>query len=224
MCGRFDQHRRTVEYAVRLGLPEEHQYGDLSARYNVAPSENPLVARWDPYTDRPELVTLTWGFVPAWSRDPARGPHPINARAETLIEKPFFRDAFHQTRCLVPADGFFEWRTEDGKKQPYYFRLRSGEPMFLAGLWSRWHSQDQSRETFAIVVTSANPLVAPIHDRMPLILPPEEYRKWLDPATPPRNLTARFLPYPADEMVCWPVSRAVSRPENKGPEVIRPIQ
>ncbi|WP_303901045.1 SOS response-associated peptidase [Thiohalomonas denitrificans] len=224
MCGRFDQHHPTSFYAERLGMPTDRQYGDLAARYNVAPSEAPLVARWSEYGGGPELVTLYWGLIPHWSRDPGKGPKPINARAESVNTKPMFRDSFRRRRCLVPADGFFEWRKEGTIKQPYYFRFRNGEPMFFAGLWDRWSGEGPPRDTFTIIVTEPNELAARYHDRMPAVLKMEWHRRWLNPDTPNLAELHQILlePYPASEMEVVRVSRAVNDPKNKGRETIQP--
>jgi len=209
-------------YAKRLGVPPDG-YGDLPPDYNVTPGRSCLLARSGANDTGISFVTYTWGFVPHWSKDPAKGPRPVNARAETVAAKPFFRAAFRHGRCLVPADGYFEWREESGQKQPYYFRLKGGEPMFFAGLWSRWHGGGREVLTFTIIVTAPNTLAAEIHDRMPAIVAPEHCHAWLNPMTDLQEAQAFLAPYPAAGMEYWPVSRLVNNPKNRGPEVIRPF-
>jgi putative SOS response-associated peptidase YedK len=189
---------------------------ELGPSYNVAPSQPVLAIRAQ--DGQHEGAVLRWGLIPFWSKD---GTGFINARAETVSTKPAFRDAFRRHRCLVVGDGYFEWRAEAGGKQPYLFRLRDDGPVAFAGLWERWHNQDEVVETCAIIVTEANELSRPIHDRMPVILSRDACEVWLDHAIEDaEKLKALLRPYPADEMVCSPVSRAVNSPKNDGPALI----
>jgi len=224
MCGRFAQYRRTGEYAAALGLGAGRQQGDLVARYNIAPSEAPLVARVERAGEVPTIAPMRWGFVPHWARENAKMPQPINARAETVATKPMFRTAFRASRALIPADAYFEWAQEEGKKQPYCFRLKTGEPMFFAGIWASHEGTAGATPTFAIIVGPANELVAKVHDRAPVILPPAAYEQWLDPDN--QNVAALnrlLVPCDADDLEAFPVSRDVSNPRNKGPECLEPI-
>jgi putative SOS response-associated peptidase YedK len=171
-----------------------------------------------------ECVALRWGLVPSWADDPAVGNRLINARAETVASKPSFRAAFRQRRCLVPADGFYEWQKQAGKKQPFYIHLRGGGPFAFAGLWERWQGADEPIESFTIVTTEANELVRSLHERMPVILPREAYKHWLDPAYAKlEELQALLRPYPAEEMAAFPVSTRVNSPRVDDAACIVPV-
>jgi putative SOS response-associated peptidase YedK len=213
MCGRFVRTSPAAAFAQLLGLDEPPE---LPPRYNVAPTQPVAAARLGPHGGR-ELALLRWGLVPAWSADPRKGF--INARAETAAAKPAFRSAFRQRRCLVPADAFFEWKSGGGAKQPFLFRRRDGAPFAFAGLWERWQGGGgEALETCCILTVSANEVVAPVHDRMPVILRPEDFGPWLE-GGPPSLLS----PYPAELMVGYPVSPLVNSPRNDGPECLRPV-
>ena len=188
-------------------------------RFNVAPSQTAPVARGA----GPEIAMLRWGLVPRWSRDPGSGPRPINARIETAAERPSFREALRRRRCLVPADGFYEWRRTPSGKRPWLFRLAGGRPMALAGLWERWEGPDGPLETFTILTTRPNALVGRIHGRMPAIVPPEAIGRWLDERPlAPETLAAVAEPFPAEAMEAFPVTAAVNDPANDGPELVQP--
>jgi putative SOS response-associated peptidase YedK len=161
-----------------------------------------------------ELALLRWGLIPSWSKDPSIGNRLINARAETAREKPSFRNAFRRHRCLIPANGFYEWQRQERGKQPYFVRMRDERLFAFAGLWDRWEGPDECViETCAILTTSANAVLAPIHDRMPVILPPTEYARWLDPALPDTDSLAPLLaPFPPEKMLAFPVSPRVNSP------------
>jgi putative SOS response-associated peptidase YedK len=154
-----------------------------SLRYNIAPSQPIAAVRAVPAGSGRELALLRWGLIPSWSKDPAIGNQLINARAETAHEKSSFRNAFRRHRCLIPTSGFYEWLRWERGKQPYFVRMRDSHPFAFAGLWDRWESPDEGAiETCTILTTAANAVLAPIHDRMPVILPPWEYSRWLDPS------------------------------------------
>ena len=159
---------------------------------------------------------LKWGLIPAWAQDPAIGHKLINARSETVTEKPSFRDAFRKRRCLIPADGFYEWQRRGTNKQPYYFQMRGGSPFAMAGLWERWTNTDgEPVETCAILTTVCNDLLRPVHERMPVILKAEDYDRWLDESVRGAEpLIPLLRPYPAAEMVAHPVSLYVNNPEH----------
>jgi putative SOS response-associated peptidase YedK len=194
----------------------------LPARYNVAPSMALVACRENSLGNR-ELVTLAWGFVPRWA-DRRRGPRPINARAETLFSKPLFRDAARLRRCLVPAEGFYEWRQEGEVKQPYFVRLKNDEPLALAAIWDTHVQEGEDAGSVAIVVTEPNTLVAPLHDRMPVIVAPQDYALWLDGKVhDPARLEALLRPYAADEMEAVPVSREINKAGAEGPWLLTPI-
>jgi putative SOS response-associated peptidase YedK len=169
------------------------------------------------------LVFLRWGLIPSWAGDPRIGNRLINARAETAAEKPSFRSAFRQRRCLVLADGFYEWQRLDGKKQPYYFRMRDSQPFAFAGLWERSSAQGKAVETCTLLTTEANELLRTIHDRMPVILEPDTYDRWLDPAVQKVELLKPLLhPYRSEAMTGFPVSSLVNNPRNESPKSIEP--
>jgi putative SOS response-associated peptidase YedK len=166
-----------------------------------------------------------WGLVPFWAKDRAIGNRLINARAESLAEKPAYRDSFKKRRCLVVADGFYEWQKVDGRKQPWLLRLRDGGPFGFAGLWSVWREKasGDELESCTIVTTSPNELAAPIHDRMPVILPRERHAEWLDPAAEPSSLAALLEPFPALKMEAYPVSTWVNAPQHDDRRCVEPL-
>ena len=161
--------------------------------------------------------------LPSWSNDPNAGPKPVNARSDSL-NKPTFRDAFRSKRCLIPADGFYEWATVGKAKQPHHFRMRSRRPFAFAGLWEVWTDGATKLITCCLITTDANDLVRPIHDRMPVILKPEDYTPWLDHSTPFETVKALLKPFPAEEMESITVSPHVNKPINDGPECLEPLE
>ena len=213
MCGRFTLHSSNDEIARHFGLDAVPR---LAARYNVAPSQ-PVATVGARTNGIRGMATMAWGLVPRWAAKPD-GPKPINARAETIREKPAFRECFALRRCLIPADGFFEWGTEGGKKLPTYFRLADGELFAFAGIWDR----RADSLSCAIITTTANDLVRPLHERMPVILRPGDYRGWLDPTTKEDELAALLVPYPADAMAAVPVLPLVNKAGVEGPECLTP--
>ena len=222
MCGRFSQAQIAEldrEIANLLEAPP------LEPRFNVAPTQDAAVVRERPAGGGRVVQLLRWGLIPRWAKDPAIGNRMINARSETVAEKPAFKTPFLRQRCLVPADGFYEWQQTGGAKQPYYIRREDRRPLLLAGLWDRWDGDPEGPvDSFTILTTEPNEVVAPIHNRMPVILPPERYDAWLDPAH--RDLAAlRALlrPFAAGEMTAYPVSRYVNSPRNEGPECVSPV-
>jgi putative SOS response-associated peptidase YedK len=213
MCGRFTLTLTGEQLA--LAFPWLGIAADLTPRYNIAPSQMVAVV---PNRHERQLERFRWGLIPFWAKDPAIGNRMINARAETLAEKPSFRSAYSRRRCLVLADGFYEWQSRPGQKRktPFYIRLASQDPFGFAGLWDSWRSPDGSRiESCTIITTRPNELLAPIHNRMPVVLHPEAYSQWLDPAElPPSALQPLLRPYPASEMIAFPVSTVVNDPRN----------
>jgi putative SOS response-associated peptidase YedK len=166
---------------------------------------------------------LRWGFVPRWAADPDSGPRPVNAKAETVATRAPFKDSFRDRRCLVPADGFYEWLAENGKKVARHFRLRSGGPFAFAGIWDTWERDGREPvRTCALITVPANETVRPVHDRMPAILTPDRFDAWLDPATPTPDLLALQTPLPADLLEAVRVGPAVNRVANDGPECLVP--
>ena len=222
MCGRFTL---TIDpYHLQQAFPWAVIPNDLIPRYNIAPSQPVAVIL---NTGDNALAFYKWGLIPSWSKDPAIGDRMINARSESLAEKPSFRNAYRRRRCLILADGFYEWKQNPGSKskQPVYIRLKGERPFAFAGLWELWHSPDGSEiRSCTIITTQPNSLLEPIHNRMPVILPPEDYKQWLDTEDQhPDQLNKLLVPYPADEMIAFPVSKMVNSPENDSPEIIKPI-
>jgi putative SOS response-associated peptidase YedK len=220
MCGRFTLSASGAQLAQQFGLAEAPQ---LQPRYNIAPTQAVAVLRAGPHGR--ELAMLRWGLVPSWAKDLSIGARMINARAETAAEKPAFRVALQQRRCLILADGFYEWQALPGGKQPFYFQVGGGAPFAMAGLWERWRQPEGGElQTCTILTTAANPLLAPLHDRMPVILPADQYDTWLDPQLRAADAVVPLLaPYPAEAMGAHPVSTAVNRVANDGPALTAPL-
>lgn len=222
MCGRYAQYGPISRPSRYCGVAEDHILADEAPpRYNIAPSSDVLVVRLGDDGER-ELVRLKWGLVPSWAKEPETGYSMINARAETVDTKPAFRAAFHRRRCLIPADGWYEWQPIPGQrwKQPWYFRLKSEEPLAFAGLWEHWQQGPQSLQTCTIIVCEANALAAPIHDRMPVILEPQDFAAWLDPKAPADQARALLKPAPVETLRAYKVSRAVNSTAHDGPQLI----
>lgn len=221
MCGRYTLSTPVEalpgEFGLAGPLPE------LRPSYNVAPTQEvPAVVTGSGEGRRLEM--LRWGLIPAWADDPGIGARMINARSETVAEKPSFRRAFKERRCLIVADGFYEWQKTNSGKQPYYARMKSGRPFAFAGLWESWNKDGEGGiRSCTILTTDANDLVGGIHHRMPVILPPEYYEPWLDPdLREPDQLLPLLAPYSTNDMEAYPVSRRVNSPSNDGPGCIEP--
>jgi putative SOS response-associated peptidase YedK len=221
MCGRFSQRSPSKKIAEKF---EVEDVPPLFERYNVSPAQAVLAVRQG--AGGREAVFLKWGLVPRWAKDPLIGNKLINARSETVAEKPSFREAFSRRRCLVPAEGFYEWsRQGGGRKQPLYFHMKDGEPFAIAGLWERWEGEDGPLETCTLLTTTANELLAPHHDRMPMILRPGDYDVWLDAGVrSTEQLKPLLRPYPHEEMSAYAVSHLVNNPSNEGPRCVEPIR
>jgi putative SOS response-associated peptidase YedK len=223
MCGRFVQERSHTELAGVFDA--EPLTDDPGGRFNVAPTDPAyVVVERD---DGRALVTYGWGLIPHWATDPAIASRHINARAETLATSHTFRDSFARRRCIVPADGFYEWRRGDGRPQPYYIRRADAAPLGLAGLWSGWRdpSTGEVRRTFTIVTTQANEAVAPLHDRMPVVLPRDAWATWLQPASVDTGeLVALLRPAPEGWLESFAVEPLVNNVRNNGPELIRRLE
>lgn len=222
MCGRYTLTSTDLSLVELLGLTRAPE---LRPRYNIAPTQQVAVLRAPAGGEAREIEMLRWGLIPSWAKDPAMGNRMINARSETADEKPAFRSGLRQRRCLIPADGFYEWRKAGGRKQPFYIRLGDQGPFAMAGLWDRWQGPEGTViESCTILTTVPNELVRPIHDRMPVVLPPECFREWLDPiVTNAARLKPLLGPYPASQMVAYPVSTQVNSPANDGPACIEPL-
>ncbi|MFO0965629.1 MAG: SOS response-associated peptidase [Gemmataceae bacterium] len=227
MCGRFS-----------LGVSTDQLKGffplfDLPAslrRYNIAPTQDVLAVRVEKGKEKPQGGLMRWGLVPYWAEDLSIGNKQINARAETLATKPAFRSAFQKRRCLILADGFYEWKKLGKEKQPFHIHNKDGSPFAFAGLWEYWKKKEgadakapASVESCAIITTDANELVASLHDRMPAILDPGDYLRWLDPApVDPAVLQEMLRPYPAAKMEAVAVSKRVNNVANEGAECVAP--
>lgn len=220
MCGRFTLAVPAEQVAAQFQLPTAPE---LAPRYNIAPTQQIAVVRAGD-ADR-TLSMMRWGLVPSWAKELSIGARMINARAETAAEKPAFRSAMKQRRCLIPADGFYEWQAQPGGKQPFHIRMADGRPFAFAGLWEQWRTPEgQWLETCTILTTSANELMRQLHDRMPVIIPPEQYALWLDPALHDTEPLQELLtPYPAEEMTARPVSKAVNKVGNDDPSLLAPV-
>lgn len=220
MCGRFTLTAEVSE------LQQEFSFAnfthEIPPRYNIAPSQPVAVIANEPNY---KIDFFVWGLIPHWAKDAQIGNRLINARAETLAQKPAFRGPFRYHRCLILADGFYEWKKENGSKTPILVKLKSNKPFAFAGLWDSWQSPDGSEiRSCTIITTSPNSLLTPIHDRMPVILPPAEYLTWINPEpVSPNELSQLLRPYPADEMVAYPVSRRVNDPQFDDPQCILPL-
>lgn len=221
MCGRFTLLTPGESLAGQFELPA---VPPLAPRYNIAPTQ-PVAAVRVNDAGKKELTHLHWGLIPAWAKDPGMGARMINARSETVTEKPAFRAAFKYRRCLIPADGFYEWQKLNGKKQPMYIMAQDGGVLAIAGIWERWMSPDGSEiESCSLLTTSPNELLQPIHDRMPVIIAPADYDAWLDPKVQQAEMLQPLLrPYPAALMTAYPVSPLVNSPFNDTPDCIRPV-
>lgn len=220
MCGRFTLQISPELLAEIFGLTEIPTF---PARYNIAPTQQIAIVRSDANQNRLDFVK--WGLIPSWAKDNTIGNHMINAKSETVHEKPAFHHAIRYRRCLVPSSGFFEWRKEGNSKQPIYIHLKDGTPMVYAGLWESWKTPEGSTlESCSILTTTANTLIEPIHDRMPVILHPQEYGLWLDrDMTDPTRLQKLYQPYPSELLEAFEVSTAVNSPRNDSPDLILPI-
>jgi putative SOS response-associated peptidase YedK len=224
MCGRFTNKAKSkdIEKEFKVGRKNANLF---EPRYNIAPSQMIDVV-FEPESER-ILSQLKWGLIPHWAKDSDIGNRMINARAETLTEKPSFREAFKSRRCIIPASGFYEWqKTGTGAKQPFYFYLKDKEVFGFAGLWETWIDKQSGEEleTCTIITTEANEVLKPVHERMPVILKPESYDEWLDAKEKDTEKLQKFLvPYPAEEMDSHAVSKSVNVPDVDSAELIKPI-
>jgi putative SOS response-associated peptidase YedK len=221
MCGRFSFHQApetVAEWFKLAGIPQ------IKPRYNIAPTQSVPTVLQQEETQERQFQMMRWGLIPSWSKDMKMGAKLINARSETVAEKPSFRSPFRRRRCWILADGFYEWETTDSGKQPFYFQLQEGQPFAFAGLWERWQSPEgEVIESCTILTTAANELMRRIHVRMPVILSPTSRDRWLDPATPPEELHPLLTPYDSQAMICYPVSRMVNTPKTDSQDCVQPI-
>ena len=218
MCGRFTLIEPVPWLAEILGLENPESTGEVPARYNISPGTEVVIVRTKESTgtNARELALARWGLVPFWAKDADFGARTINARSETAAEKPAFRAAFRYRRCLIPADGFYEWAGSGRKKQPWFIHLENGKPFTFAGLWESWTGADGSvLETCTILTTEANEKLSELHHRMPVILPEASYADWLSPReNRAKVLQPLLMPYPSDAFSYYPVSERVNRPRN----------
>ncbi len=222
MCGRFAQQRPASELAERFEA--EPLVEEPGGRFNVAPTDEALVVVQR--EDRRAIVAYRWGLIPHWADRATAGARAFNARAETLATSPMFRDPFRQKRCLVPVDAFYEWRREGKTRQPFAIRRADGDLLVLAGLWSGWRDPEtgELRRTFTIVTTQANEAIAPLHDRMPVVLDVDRWPRWLEPSpADPSELQGLLIPDEAVELEIYPVSRLVNDVRNDGADLLLPL-
>ena len=222
MCGRFAlaTDNETVAQQFELSMPEGMT---LAPRYNIAPTQPVAAVRLNRSGQR-KLTHFHWGLIPSWSKDPKIGSRMINARSETVADKPSFRAAFKRRRCIIPATGFYEWQKLNGGKQPTYIHPTEADLFALAGLWEVWHSADGSEiESCTILTTMPNELMEPIHNRMPVILEREDYDMWLEPGDSPQQGLHLLRPFPPQKMAAYPVSTLVNSPRNDSHECVMPL-
>lgn len=216
MCGRFTlRHPGRIKFDAKRETPPPL----FEPRFNIAPSQDVLTVMSD--GGERTLVPARWGLIPSWSKE-AKGI--INARSETLDQKPSFSESFERRRCLIPADGFYEWKRSGKSKQPYYFQMKDEEPFFFAGIWDEWRGGEESITSCAIITTTPNELLETIHDRMPVILPAEAQEAWLRGDTQPMELLSFLNPFPATAMKSYPVSQHVNRAQAEDAQLVEPIE
>lgn len=225
MCGRYTLSSPIEVVADLFSVDPGNAPQSLVPRFNVAPTQSvPVVRVSRPGAPR-TLEMLRWGLIPSWAKEAEIGNRMINARSETAAEKPAYKSSFRKKRCLIAADGFYEWKPEGKLKQPFLIHQASGKPFGIAGLWSSWRDpQGEALETFTILTTSPNSVLSPIHDRMPVILDPADYDLWLDPKVEDvERLQALMAPAPVEGWEAVPVSRAVNNPANDSPACLAPV-
>ena len=221
MCGRFTLRTRLNEWLQIYAIEPQAAW---TPRFNIAPSQPVPAIRNHPDGGRREFVALRWGLIPSWADSVQIGSRLINARAEGVAQKPSFKSALASRRCLVLADGFYEWKQSGKAKQPYFFEMTDHRPFVFAGLWDRWSKSSPAIESCTIITTTPNSLVAEIHDRMPVILTESAAKTWLDQGvTDPDRLTSLLLPYAAEEMTAYPVDSTVNSPQHDSPRCIEPL-
>jgi putative SOS response-associated peptidase YedK len=225
MCGRYTLSAPNAAVADLFELPDLREIPQLPLRFNVAPTQEAAVVRVPAPGAPRQLDMLRWGLVPYWAEDLSIGNRMINARSESVAEKPSYRRSFRKQRCLVATDGFYEWKKVGKLKQPYHIRRKDRQPFAFAGLWERWKDPEgKPLETFTILTTGANDLIRPLHDRMPVILDRKDFALWLDPAVnDPERLQPLLVPAPGAEMETVPVSRTVNSPAYDGPDCLAPL-
>src|SRR5262245_51633091 len=224
MCGRYRLSRR--KQIIEESFDTADWQDDWSPRYNIAPTQPVPVIRQHPKEPVRQISLMKWGLVPNWARDASIASSTINAKSETASEKPAFRDPFKYRRCLIPADGFYEWKRSGSSKQPYCFEVQNGEVFAFAGLWDGWKDADgQWIKTCSILTTLPNAVTATVHNRMPVILDRECYELWLDPSVTSVEVISELLkPFDARLMRCYPISAKVNHVANDDEECSRPVE
>jgi putative SOS response-associated peptidase YedK len=225
MCGRYYRRsdKQQIAEAFRLGLPTTFE---ILPSFNVCPQSFQPIVRLDKDSGERELTQARWGLVPFWAKDPKIAYNTINAKGETLANSPTFREALKRRRCLVPLDGFYEWEPRGSKtKQPYAVGLASGGPFAVAGLWDRWKDMASGEwlDTFTVITIDPNELMEPFHNRMPVILRPGDFERWIEPGDPARLPLDLLRPYPADEMKAWKIGSGVGNVRNDHEGLIAPV-
>ncbi len=222
MCGRFSQATLVEELAEKFSLASAPQ---LKPRYNIAATQPVAVIRLSPGDGWRRLDLMRWGLIPAWVKDPTKARQPINAKSETVAELPSFRVAFRQRRCLIPADGFYEWQQQGRYKQPVYICMKDHEPFAFAGLWEHWEKPDQEPiDSCVLLTTEPNELLAQVHNRMPVILDPTQYDLWLDPDVQQLDKLRPLLhSYPSEPMTYYSVNLRVNNPKHDDPLCLEPL-
>jgi putative SOS response-associated peptidase YedK len=227
MCGRFSQAGNAFRIEMKGSdlqtLFDAVDPLPLSPRYNIAPGQMIATVRHEE-DHRRHFRKLRWGLVPSWAKSLNEGFKHINARGETAYKLPSYRSAFAKRRCLIVADGFFEWEKKGKEKVPHYFRLQGGPPFGFAGLWERWEGDGSPIESCTIITTDANSMVGSFHNRMPVILPADGYAAWLDSTTPLPQLQSMLVPFPADQMETFVVSPVVNNARHDVPECVEPVE
>lgn len=226
MCGRYYRRsdKQQIAEAFRLGLPTTFE---ILPTFNVCPQSFQPIVRLDEESGQRELMQARWGLVPFWAKDPKVAYNTINAKAETLTTSPAFREPVKRRRCLVPMDGFYEWEPTGAKtRQPYAVSVASGGLFAVAGLWDRWKNKSTGEwlDTFSVITTDPNELMEPFHNRMPVIVRPEDYERWMEPGDPARLPVDLLRPYPAEEMKAWKIGAAVGNTRNDSPGLIAPLE
>ena len=218
MCGRYGRWSRRRRIEELLGI-EPSGLDDFTPLYNITPGVNTWIVRAK--DGKPTLYSYLWGLVPYWSKDPTKGVRPVNAKAETAHEKPMFKKFIRERRCLIPANCYYEWKEMPVGKRPYCIRIEDESPFFIGGMWDVWHAREEERlYTFTVLTTFPNEVSGQVHDRMPVIVQPKDYARWL--ARENDEVGDLLAPYPSKEMVAYPVSRRVNDPKNDDAKLIEP--
>lgn len=228
MCGRYGRRADKQRITEWMQTHNTSVFDDsyLEPSYNICPQSFQPVVRLDPETGERELTLMRWGLVPFWSKDGTAAFNTINAKAETVATSPTYREPWKRRRCLIPADWFYEWQKLDAKtKQPYAIGMKNDSTFALAGLWDTWKDKESGQVlmTYTVLTTDPNELMEPIHNRMPVIVPPQDYGRWMAPTDPAHLPVDLLRPYPAEEMKAWKVSRDVGNARNNNPGLIVPV-